>query len=475
MNTGIVFVAGSAHLDVLGQITGDEGTVDKVGDATIEIGGTACNIAVNLASLGFRPRLLTAMREQSPYSKIVASYLKEHGVDVRIVNQESLRAAVFSVHIGADGEMLSAVSSMPVEFATFDDDVVSECMENAKCAILECNLSGKTLEQFTRIAGEKNIPVYISGVSEEKSLRIADINSRIQGVYFNSKEARYFGKRIVANTNPLRIADKLGCNVVVTQDRNGVSVIESGEEHFVAPPELNNPIHTLGAGDALMAYSVVKHIFEGIPLSAAVEGGVQFAKTIIERNNCNAGNGAGMEMALINLDNMATKDIMTGLTNRRAAEKFLSIAQDNHIRSGVTYSLLMVDIDHFKRVNDTFGHDVGDEAIKAVAGVLNATVRSGDVACRWGGEEFICILNGADVNTAQQVGERIRHNVEQLNIPVVEHVTVSIGIAAADQHSNDWHVLFKNADLGLYDAKQGGRNRVCAYRKQGVQTEATVT
>lgn len=462
----IIFVAGSAHLDVLGQITGDEGTVDKLGDTTIEIGGTACNIAVNLSAMGYRPRLLTAMSEQSPYSKIISTYLKDHGVDIRVVNQESLRAAVFSVHIGSNKEMLSAVSSMPVEHALFDDDVVSQCMENACCAILECNLSGKVLEQFARIAQQKNIPVFISAVSEEKGLRIAEIKSKISAVFMNKKEANYFGRRMVASTHPRMIAEHLECDVVVTQDKNGVAIIEKGEEYFVAPPELSNPIHTLGAGDALMACSVMEHVVTGLPLRDAIEKGIQFAKSVIERTNCNAGQSQGIERALINLENMATRDTMTGLTNRRAAERILQVADDNVIRNQTPYSLLMVDIDHFKKVNDTFGHDVGDEAIKAVSNVLHNALRSGDTACRWGGEEFICILQNAQAEMAMQVAERIRHSIEEMDIPVVNKITVSIGVATWDDKVRDWQALFKNADLGLYDAKHSGRNKLGVFTQR---------
>ena len=100
---GIVFVAGSAHLDVLAKITGDDIAIDKIGHVAIEIGGSACNIATNLAALGLKPRLLTAMQENSPYSGIIMAHLRAQGVDVRVINHDDMPAAVFSAHIGLDG------------------------------------------------------------------------------------------------------------------------------------------------------------------------------------------------------------------------------------------------------------------------------------------------------------------------------------------------------------------------------------
>lgn len=166
------------------------------------------------------------------------------------------------------------------------------------------------------------------------------------------------------------------------------------------------------------------------------------------------------EEVLISLNRMATRDALTGLTNRRAGEKILSNAHENALLSGILYSVLLVDIDHFKRVNDTHGHEIGDAAIKSVAAVLGNAIRGGDVACRWGGEEFLCILKGADISIATTIAERIRTAVELADIPVAGNVTVSIGVATWRATVPDAAHIVKAADQGLYEAKQNGRNRV---------------
>lgn len=173
------------------------------------------------------------------------------------------------------------------------------------------------------------------------------------------------------------------------------------------------------------------------------------------------------EEVLISLNRKATRDALTGLTNRRAGEKILFNAHENALLSSILYSVLMVDIDHFKRVNDTHGHEIGDAAIKSVAAVLGNAIRGGDVACRWGGEEFLCILKGADTSIATTIAERIRTAVELAEIPVAGKVTVSVGIATWCATVPDAAHVVKAADQGLYEAKQNGRNRVAVAEQVG--------
>jgi len=460
MNPERVFVAGSAHLDVLAKVTGDGSAIDKIGQVAIEIGGTACNLAVNMASLGLKPLLFTAMEESSPYTGIIASHLRAHNVDVRIVNNPDMSAAVFSAHIGPDGEMLSAVSAMPVEFADFPVTAIRDAMQGCQCVVLECNLSGHSLDIFAEVAHSLNLPVFVSCVSEEKSLRINSISAPLAGVFMNRREAAYFGKHVINSGVYELISAHLGCPLVVSCDADGVVVVGEGARSHVKAIKIEDTTHTLGAGDALMSSVLFHHYFGSASLVESVRKSVAFAVEIMEKAHCSAGQGRAIENALNTLDRMAMCDPMTGLSNRRSAENYLMHMHKEAEATGVLYSVLMVDIDFFKKVNDVFGHDVGDEAIKAVAGVLRHAVRGADVACRWGGEEFLCVLKNADAATAFRVAERIRATVEALDIPVVGRVTVSLGVGTWAPGVVEFAALVKAADEGLYAAKQGGRNKV---------------
>ena len=126
--------------------------------------------------------------------------------------------------------------------------------------------------------------------------------------------------------------------------------------------------------------------------------------------------------------------------------------------------MLVVDVDHFKRVNDTHGHAIGDEVIRHVAAVLRGGVRTSDVVARYGGEEFCAVLREADLEGATILAERLRTAIEAVDVPIGERslkVTASIGIAtfeAGDEVAPD--SMFRRADAALYRAKQNGRNRV---------------
>ncbi|MFI8393751.1 diguanylate cyclase [Pseudomonas sp. NPDC078863] len=163
-----------------------------------------------------------------------------------------------------------------------------------------------------------------------------------------------------------------------------------------------------------------------------------------------------LQAKLGRLNQQVLTDPMTGLANRRAMDEELRGLE----RAGRTYSVLSLDIDHFKRVNDTFGHDKGDLAIKQVAHTLQTHSRTGDLACRAGGEEFLLILPETDVASASVIAERIRQAIATSDIETVGHITASIGVATCEHLPTTAEIVLKKADECLYRAKQGGRNRV---------------
>lgn len=167
--------------------------------------------------------------------------------------------------------------------------------------------------------------------------------------------------------------------------------------------------------------------------------------------------------AQLALENLATRDGLTGLLNRRSFDEFLYREWQRAKRDARPLALIMIDVDHFKRYNDTYGHQMGDECLRRVAAALQAAVfRPGDVVARYGGEEFVIILPAADEAGAILVAERIKERVTRLKIPhgSSEHgtVSVSMGIAAAATASIDATALLAAADTALYQAKHAGRN-----------------
>ncbi|MBY7850221.1 sensor domain-containing diguanylate cyclase [Vibrio fluvialis] len=148
-------------------------------------------------------------------------------------------------------------------------------------------------------------------------------------------------------------------------------------------------------------------------------------------------------------------DSMTGLLNRRGLDK----AIESFRLENIPFSVLALDIDYFKKVNDTYGHDVGDELLKNVSQLMKNQAREHDVLCRAGGEEFMIFLPNTDLNRAFEAAERIRKSIEIYSFPTVENITISIGISSWEGLSERIDDVIKKSDQALYKAKNNGRNR----------------
>lgn len=162
----------------------------------------------------------------------------------------------------------------------------------------------------------------------------------------------------------------------------------------------------------------------------------------------------------------ALRDAMTGLSNRRFLEEYVDTLIANARRRKTPLAVLMLDLDYFKVVNDTHGHDAGDALLKAVAGVLKQSVRASDMVIRFGGEEFLIVLQDADEAAAMKVAENIRVAVAALKVQINGHVlqkTISIGVGMLADDSNTFWQTVKFADVALYRAKDSGRNRVVCF------------
>jgi len=177
---------------------------------------------------------------------------------------------------------------------------------------------------------------------------------------------------------------------------------------------------------------------------------------------------ASMAIAGLNLrsrlEHQSIRDGLTGLFNRH----FLEIALDRELRRVVRkqkpVAMLMVDVDHFKKFNDTFGHEAGDHVLRQVAETLQRAVRSEDIVCRYGGEEFVLILPEMSLECAIEKAELLRHLVSEISLRFrseeLHEINVSVGVAIYPQHAESAEQLLRAADRALYEAKHQGRNRI---------------
>jgi diguanylate cyclase (GGDEF)-like protein len=163
------------------------------------------------------------------------------------------------------------------------------------------------------------------------------------------------------------------------------------------------------------------------------------------------------------LKEIADTDPLTGLPNRRGMLRFGEDVMSAYGREERNFAVFVIDIDHFKRINDTHGHAVGDEAIRHVARIVQSAIRPSDRVARFGGEEFVVVLRDVSPALAGEIAERIRASIERSALMIRRtsiSVTVSIGVALVAADDRDIQDVTERADMALYAAKSGGRNRV---------------
>jgi len=160
----------------------------------------------------------------------------------------------------------------------------------------------------------------------------------------------------------------------------------------------------------------------------------------------------------------ARTDALTGLDNRRSMQERGRVELKRAQRSGLPVSVILCDLDHFKSINDKYGHEAGDATLTRAAAVLRGALRESDALGRWGGEEFMAVLPGTDTGGAAEVAERMRAAIAAARFDGrAEGTTISLGVASSEQFDDpgmEWDLLIKEADQRLYRAKREGRNRV---------------
>jgi diguanylate cyclase (GGDEF)-like protein len=236
-----------------------------------------------------------------------------------------------------------------------------------------------------------------------------------------------------------------------------VSRIEQGARNTVIPRrEGADELAMLAQSMERMVDSLTRRERELERLAASLEA------RVVERT-------AELAQANVRLEELSTTDDLTGVANRRSFDGALDSAWRQAARYGLPLSVIMLDIDHFKGYNDSYGHQAGDDCLRTVATTLALTVtRAGDLVARYGGEEFAVILAHMPQAQAVAIAEKLRGAVEALQIPhaassVARHLTISLGVASAmPSRETDASALVAGADRALYAAKEGGRNCVAA-------------
>ena len=162
------------------------------------------------------------------------------------------------------------------------------------------------------------------------------------------------------------------------------------------------------------------------------------------------------------LEKLSAIDPLTNLFNRRIMDEKLSKEWERAVRYKSKFALIIFDIDHFKKINDTYGHQTGDKVLREISRLSEQVLRKADVIARWGGEEFLILLPETDKKGTEILAEKLRKKVEQYHFTDCNNITISMGVAVFHGEEKTVDELLNEADKNLYIAKQSGRNRVVA-------------
>ena len=195
-----------------------------------------------------------------------------------------------------------------------------------------------------------------------------------------------------------------------------------------------------------------------VTTEALIDANISLERKVEERT-------AELARANTDLQTLALRDALTGLPNRLAGVTHLEAEFARMKRTGAVSTVLMMDVDLFKPINDTHGHGVGDDVLTHIAGLIKGSLRTGDFVARFGGEEFMALLPDTDLDGAVVVAEKIREAVEQSAAPTVGRVTISIGATLASASDPEMDIAVRRADAALYEAKRSGRNRVVVHQQ----------
>ena len=267
--------------------------------------------------------------------------------------------------------------------------------------------------------------------------------------------ASYIGSKATDEAVAHQVSQQL--HSVLESARQFLSTaIDENRDHMAA---ISDVTEQTGAGSdpKILVQSLIDELNKAATRAAKLEANFQEKQRELDT----------IRDSLAKSEERARTDTLTGLANRRALDEFLRKTQIAAMEKGEPFSTLLIDVDHFKRFNDEFGHEVGDQVLKLIAKVLCERLREGDLPARYGGEELVVVLPGADLRIASEVAERIRRAVFEGQIirrstgEKLPGITISVGVAQF-RGGEPLVDLIDRCDRALYLAKKSGRNRVQA-------------
>jgi len=435
---------GSVHIDIFADASSEFSLPcvnDLPGSFVISVGGTIFNVASTLKYLGMNPFILTSTKRNSLFTYIIKYKLKELDLNHYFISDNTLNESAF-LALRQNGDLFAAIT------ASAWDNLPQPLLEKSlkllfsenkfDFFIVDCNLSSNHIETVLKFLKNYKLPVYVCATSSYKIKRLSSINlkllTKITAIFLNTFEFESLEKNIVEELM------KNGTLFFITEGEKGVRVLT--ERKTVKFPTISfaSSKSFSGAGDAFAA-GVIYSLQKKSSLEKAIIFGLNCVSAKIYSRTANI-----LDLKIENIHEAFGIDRLTLCYTRNLfeEEKESLLKEYSHI--------LLADIDHFKKINDTYGHDYGDHVLKEVAKIIKKCIRSTDKVYRFGGEEFLILLSNTTNEQARMIAERIREEIST-NTPV----TITIGVSEC---GNNIDLAVKKADILLYQGKTSGRNKV---------------
>ena len=458
--------------------------------------------------LAYREAVLTAdddeqaLRDDSGRSWALVSLLRAGRVIARVLNydpgegDDEWRRRFFALHKTASGlgmgieQLFSTCDEIQDVWASWGALLKIEVPAKKSLVELAASMERRSARQQRRdrrAPAESTLSLGIIGAAPTRILLVDDDSRMLRLIEHHLSREGFEIITASSSDEGLRLALEKAPQIVVTDwempGMTGVKLCqtlrqtEAGRKMYIVIVTARENDEQVVEGFAFGADDYVVKPFNPRILLARVRAGqrmIRMREQVEESERVRLRQVAELGILTRKLRAAAMTDALTELPNRRYAMNRLKQEWESAVRTGRPLSVIMCDIDHFKRVNDVFGHDIGDVVLKETAQALRSQTRGGDVLCRLGGEEFLSINIGCDIDRALVCAERLRTAVE-MHAPHIEgfpwNVTMSLGVAEWTPDSmagvDD---LLKESDQALYGAKEGGRNRVVV--SSGVESRA---
>lgn len=457
-------VVGAAHVDLFGDVEQEElqgDHIDKRGRIEISLGGTACNVATGLGFKGIDTYFITALPGKRLFSLLTRYCLKQTSLHWVVDPIEDSKLEPAFVSLRKNKDLFYAMSCCPIEKHFINPLYYEKFIKNSSAVVIDLNNSVDTVNAFIQKAEDRDI--YILGVSEIKIEKLKALpTSKIKAVFMNLLE---FNR--VWNSS---LMEKMTNTIWFITTKEGVWVFYKGQGTFFNYEIDSNSVKSFsGCGDAFAAGCISELISEkqkGVNVLSprGFEFIINSGFSLVDLKSHFLGAQITGESEIEQTE-LLFRDALTGLYTRAFFEEEKYFINKFSERYLIPISVVLIDLDFFKKINDTYGHEAGDEVLKTVGHLISNNIRASDVAVRYGGEELLIVLPNTAIGGAKVVADKLRRKIEQTVVCWQDNVIrITASVGAAQAFSIEEAITL--ADKGLYKAKEEGRNRVCVYPSQ---------